>query len=460
MIINPNWCWLPLFACLLGNSDWAVAEAYGAESGTPAAAQQSDCHSAQATGVTDGPVVLATVLRTSREKSFGLNTQVAAFRVSKGKFLVRTEAVTRAVADFEIRFSWRMSKDTGPANAIPSMVANEVEPARKAILAAMAESYPEQAMGRVIVERPSSGKNSCWEVIFPEPRSGVSLARQFRVARKLVAARLAEMKLTSGGTGTWPAEFRPSKLLALYDAEGVGYYGSTLLDRAVNETTLDAQTVPVCGEDIREGILDRCKGVLFPGGTGKGIAAALRPEGVQRVREFVAKGGGYFGVCAGAYLATSGLPEYAGMIPLKHDLPWAKGSSLLKVGLTPEGIALLGAEFSHIETRYNCGPVYCNLAPNGQRVPVTVLANFQSPSKDSKGVVHQEMVGTPAIMSIPWQKGRIMIVSPHPESQSRHYPLVARAIAWAIGQDPKSVQARVPAMPNTKAGKPEESAER
>lgn len=457
MIINRNWCWPCLFACLLGNNVWTVADAYGAESGKPAGAQQRVSDSAQATGVTDGPVVLVRVLRTSREKSFGLNTQVAAFRVSKGKLLVQTETATGAGSDFEIRFSWRKSKDkdTGSANAIPSMFANEFEPGRRAILAAMAESYSEEAMGRVAVERPSNAKNSFWEVIFPEPRSGVSLARQFRVARKLVAARLTEMKMMSGGAGTWPAEFQPPKLLALYDAEGVGYYGSTLLDRAVNETTLDAQTVPVCGEDIREGILDRCKGVLFPGGTGKGIAVALRPEGVRRVRDFVAKGGGYFGVCAGAYFAASGLPEYTGMIPLKHDLPWAKGSTMLKVGLTPEGMALLGSDVSHIETRYNCGPVYRELAPNGQRVPVTVLAKFESPSKDSKGVVHQEMVGTPAIMSMPWKMGRIMIISPHPEGQPRYYPLVARSIGWTIGQDPKSVQARVPATPREAAGKPE-----
>jgi hypothetical protein len=46
-----------------------------------------------------------------------------------------------------------------------------------------------------------------------------------------------------------------------------------------------------------------------------------------------------------------------------------------------------------------------------------------------------------------WQKGRIMIISPHPESHPNLYPLVARAIGWTIGQDPKSVEARVAAAP-------------
>ena len=64
------------------------------------------------------------------------------------------------------------------------------------------------------------------------------------------------------------------------------------------------------------------------------------------------------------------------------------------------------------------------------------------------------MVGTPAIMSMQWQKGRIMIICPLPESNPKFYPLVARAIGWTIGQDPRSVHARVPSAPGTAAMKP------
>ncbi len=205
------------------------------------------------------------------------------------------------------------------------MVAADAGPARTALLAAMSESFSSQAMARVVMESPTNGARKWWEVIFPSPHSGASLARQFRVARRLVAAQLVTMNMMTPIEGTWPPDFRPAKTLALYDAEGVGYYGSTLLDRAVDETTLDARTLAVCGEDLREGILDRCTGVLFPGGSGKGIARALHPDGVQRVRDFVANGGGYFGVCAGAYFAASGMPEYSGMMPLKHGQPIREG---------------------------------------------------------------------------------------------------------------------------------------
>lgn len=398
---------------------------------------------AGATGQEAGPVVLVTVLRAEREKSIGLDAQLAGLRTDSGRLLVSTSRTANAAADFEIRFSWRTSATIPPSNEVPARAdAAENDPARQALRAAMADSYPAKAMGQVAAQATTNGTGPCWEVVFPPPRSGASLAHQFRVARRLVAARLAAMNMMKPLPGTWPPDFRPGRVLALYDAEGVGYYGSTLLARAVDETTLDAHTLAVCPGDIREGILDRCIGVLFPGGSGKGIAMALQRDGVQRVRDFVAQGGGYFGVCAGAYLAASGLPEYAGMMPLTHDQPWAKGHGTVKLGLTAAGAALLGEEFRLIETRYNCGPVFPDLAPNGQPAPVSVLARFESPSTDGKGVVRNEMVGTPAILSMPWQKGRILVISPHPESHSKFSPLVARAMGWTIGQDPQSVQAR------------------
>ena len=179
------------------------------------------------------------------------------------------------------------------------------------------------------------------------------------------------------------------------------------------------------------------------GGSGKGIATALEPDGVRRLRDFVAAGGGYVGVCAGAYLAAYGLTEYTGMMPLHHSQPWAKGGATLKFSLTPAGEALLGKEFARFETKYNNGPVFTDLA----NADVTPLATFESPSTDSKGVVRQEMVGTPAIMSMTWHKGRIITISPHPEGRPPLYALVARAIAWTIGADPATVKSADAASP-------------
>ena len=67
---------------------------------------------------------------------------------------------------------------------------------------------------------------------FLNRRTGASLARQYRVARRLAAARFVELHMLSATAGTWPTKFRPDNLLALYDADGTAYSNSTLLERA------------------------------------------------------------------------------------------------------------------------------------------------------------------------------------------------------------------------------------
>ena len=42
------------------------------------------------------------------------------------------------------------------------------------------------------------------------------------------------------------------------------------------------------------------------------------------------------------------------------------------------------------------------------------------------------MVGQAAIGAVRYGKGRLLIVSPHPESHEEHHGLVARAIEWTL----------------------------
>lgn len=406
-------------------------------------------------GAEPGPVVRILVGRMEREKACGIGEQFAGFTLKKGSLIIETHlegqplepAPTDAAPDLELALLWPKNvRDAADEKSKPPIQRPKVassDPAKTLPLlkVAIGDSLSEKAVSLIQVS-PLEAKNHRVEIRFPAPRSGVSKARQFRISRRFAANLLSEMGLIEPLSGPWPPEFPVKPTVCNYDAEGVGYYGSTLLERAIDETTLDMQVVPVCPEDIREGALDKTTGILFPGGSGKAIATALRPEGITKVRDFVGGGRGYYGVCAGAYLAASGLKEYTGMIPLKHTQPWAKGKGMVKLDLTPEGVALMGSEFSKIDTRYNCGPVFADVpAPSGDH-PITVLARFASPATDSKGVTHNDMVGTPAVLSTHWKNGRVMIVSPHPESHSEFNVMVARLIAWSLRMDPAPVTPR------------------
>jgi glutamine amidotransferase-like uncharacterized protein len=235
-------------------------------------------------------------------------------------------------------------------------------------------------------------------------------------------------------SGAWSPASGDRKVVGIYDGEGVGFRGTDEIERVINDTDVDVISVAIGPEDIREGVLDSLATMVFPGGSGGGIARAIEPEGVEKVRRSVADGRGFLGVCAGAYFANSGVSTFASMLPLNHHRPWRKGKGMVKVELTPEGREIFGEEFAVLETRYNNGPVYdeINSLVGTNASSHRVLARFQSATTDKEGVTHDVMVGSPAIVSGEWGKGRILAISPHPESHPELNALVARALTWTI----------------------------
>jgi len=412
------------------------------------------------TGAEAGPAVRVIVGRTEREKAYGLDDQLAAFTLTKGSLIVETHELNKAIEPgllaegttlaWDIVVSWPTpAADASKPGQEPIVTSTAPAKAMTLLRSAIGDSFDEETMTRVAVGPLSGGETATPGRIvmeLPKPQSGISKARQYRYTRRLAAGLLVDLDMMDPYPGAWPPAFPAEPTLSLYDAQGVGYSGSTLLERVVNESTIPVRVVPVCGEDVRDGALDRSVGILIPGGSGKGVATAMRPEGVENVREFVARGGGYFGVCAGAYFAASGLPEYTGMMNLKHNQPWAKGKANLDIALTEEGKALLGEEFAQFDTNYNNGPVFPEILPpqeGAPHAPITVLATFASAATDTKGVTHEGMVGTPAIASTTWGNGRVMMISPHPEARRKYNAMVARAMAWTLGMDTATIMARI-----------------
>jgi hypothetical protein len=60
----------------------------------------------------------------------------------------------------------------------------------------------------------------------------------------------------------------------------------------------------VRAEDIRQGCLNRYRMLFVPGGWASNKLKALGERGIEEIREFVKRGGNYFGICGGAGLAT------------------------------------------------------------------------------------------------------------------------------------------------------------
>lgn len=190
-------------------------------------------------------------------------------------------------------------------------------------------------------------------------------------------------------------------------------------------------------DDIRAGKLKAYRVVMLPGGSGSKQGNTLGEEGREEIRKFVKGGGGYVGICAGAYLATN---DYewslnilnAKVVDRKH---WARGVADLEVSLPSTGKDVFGVATDRLTLRYHQGPL---LAPAGKDgLPVyRELARFEA-EVAKNGAPKGVMIGTTAIAAAEFGQGRVLCFSPHPELTKDQESLLHRGVEWAVRADAK-----------------------
>jgi len=252
----------------------------------------------------------------------------------------------------------------------------------------------------------------------------------------LIRALLSHLKMLDPASDPRPSadentdQAKPE--VALYDAGGTGGQGANCVERILGSAGM--RVCRVGPEQIGAGILQRCRLVVFPGGSGSKEAAAIGEDGRQRVREFVERGGGYVGICAGAYLCTSGFDWGLKILDAKTASPlWKRGTGTVQIELTAAGRAILGDRPGLLDVKYANGPILVPAAredlPDYQ-----VLAYFRTElakNNTPEGI----MVNAPAIAAGRCGQGRVVAISPHPEQIPELEDLVLRAARWAVGRD-------------------------
>ncbi len=189
----------------------------------------------------------------------------------------------------------------------------------------------------------------------------------------------------------------------------------------------------VSAEEIRAGVLKDYAVLAEGGGRASLQAEALGDAGREKIREFVRNGGGYIGICAGAYLAAADRPYYLRLVNAKvvDREHWARGGGNVQIRFTEEGRKLLNEPSQTVQIRYNQGPL---LARDSQTdLPsYTELAVFETEIAE-KGAPRGVMKGTSAMVNAPFGKGRVFISSPHPERTEGLDHIIRAAIRWAAG---------------------------
>jgi glutamine amidotransferase-like uncharacterized protein len=237
-------------------------------------------------------------------------------------------------------------------------------------------------------------------------------------------------------TKTEATKIEPAKIkIALYDDKGATSSKEKFVIAANKSDRFVIERLKA--EDIRAGKLKGFQVVVQPGGSSSQQGAALAEEGREKVRQFVKDGGGYVGICAGAYLATN---DYdwslhilnAKVLDRKH---WARGIADLELSFPAAGKEMLGVSTDRVILHYHQGPLLAPAEKEG--LPAyRELAKFET-EVAKNGAPTGVMIGTTAIAAAEFGKGRVLCFSPHPELTKDQEKMLHRGLEWAAALDAK-----------------------
>jgi len=187
-------------------------------------------------------------------------------------------------------------------------------------------------------------------------------------------------------------------------------------------------------KEIQTGVLKDFDVLIMPGGSGSLQSKKLEETGRKNVIEFVKSGGGYVGICAGSYLATSQYSWSLGLVNARvwDRVHWARGTGDVALSMTPSGRQLLDAKQPELFVYYGQGPL---LVPDTKAdLPgYEVLAIYKT-EVALKGAPEGSMVGTHAIIRTMYKNGRVICFSPHPEKQGGPQELMTAGVKWAANR--------------------------
>ena len=184
--------------------------------------------------------------------------------------------------------------------------------------------------------------------------------------------------------------------------KGICVYAGTGAKRARDvEAALDRLAIPYEELDehaVRNAGLKACSVLVMPGGHTNKMVDALGSDCLERIRKFVLAGGGYVGICAGAYMAAErvevpGRPAGLAIIAVTNHRKAGRG--IKNITITQPNHPLSTGCQKNVRIWYENGPT---IEPEGN---VETVALYED--------------GGAAVVSSTYGRGTVVIFSPHPE---------------------------------------------
>lgn len=237
--------------------------------------------------------------------------------------------------------------------------------------------------------------------------------------------------LSAASSVALAADSAPTIRVALFDDAGSAGKGVPSVKAQLGKAKDIAVTV-MKAEDIQAG-LDRYNVVIFTGGSGSKQAKTIGDKGHEVVKRFVENGGGYIGICAGAYLACDGFSWGLHILDAKTpSSKWMRGRGEVKIEITDAGKDVLGFPKGEREVHYANGPILVPAKNDaiGDFEPLAIFRTELAEHGSPKGI----MVDSPAIVRGTCGKGRVIVSSPHPEQTLGMESFVEHAVRWVAGK--------------------------
>jgi len=221
--------------------------------------------------------------------------------------------------------------------------------------------------------------------------------------------------------------------VAVFNAEkGVGPSAEDMVIALGSSDSINILVERITSDEIRAGKLADIDVLVHPGGSGGGQGRDLDTLGREAVREFIRGGGGYLGVCAGAYLATNEYPWSLNLIDAKvvDRKHWARGKGMVVIEFSSEGRDFFNYDFDEMMIYYGQGPLLARREWDDPDVPDYETLAIYSTEIAEKGAPEGIMVGNSAIVRTEYGDGRVFCFSPHPEMTDGLAYMIPVAVKW------------------------------
>ena len=197
----------------------------------------------------------------------------------------------------------------------------------------------------------------------------------------------------------------------------------------------DMASIPVDGAAVRNGALDGADVLVMPGGWSGDEAKTLEADGREKVKDFVRRGGGYIGTCAGCCLAMESHKTHKDML---HMIPYTfgpgGGAADMPIAFNRLAKEMCGIPRKIWKIRYHGGPVPVPSTPVPE-ADVKVIATYAGDINTMGGPERKSMARQAAVIAGTYGKGRLFVSAVHPESDVNDHEILRCAFKYVSGRE-------------------------